>query len=131
MRKTIYIAIMFTLMVSTGCEDYLGIKPRGYDVAYKIEHYEGLIYGAEPFMLDETFPYMCFEYTTDRDGYESVYSNLEEALLVRKGDNVKKGDVIARVGDTALFETVAETHLHFEMINESNYVNPLDYFSLN
>lgn len=81
MRKTIYIAIMFTLMVSAGCEDYLGIKPRGYDVAYKIEHYEGLIYGAEPFMLDETFPYMCFEYTTDRDGYESVYSNLGSSAV--------------------------------------------------
>lgn len=64
------------------------------------------------------------------DGNRSIYSNLVNTDMVRIGRHVKKGDVIARVGDTALFETVADTHLHFEMIKGEQYLNPLDYFSL-
>ena len=57
-----------------GCEDYLDVKPRGYDVAEKVSHYEGLLYGTETIMLDEVFPYMCFEWETNSEAYENVYS---------------------------------------------------------
>lgn len=74
MKKTLYIFSL--LVVLCGCTDFLGIKPRGYDVAERLEHYQGLLYGSEPFMLDESFPYMCFELFTTEDGYGQVYSNI-------------------------------------------------------
>lgn len=76
MKRTIYIlsAVLAALSSLTSCEDYLGIKPRGYDVAEKIEHYEGLLFGTEMFMLNEVFPFMCFELTTDEDGFATAYS---------------------------------------------------------
>lgn len=73
MKRLIYIIIAGVVMLNS-CTEYLGIKPRGYDVAYKIEHYEGLIYGREMFMLDEVFPFMCFELTTDEGGFANSYS---------------------------------------------------------
>jgi len=64
------------------------------------------------------------------NGIKSVYSNLDSGVAVKKGDNIKKGNIIAKVGDSALLETVEETHLHFEMISENGYLNPLDYVQL-
>lgn len=75
MRKATYILLLLTVF-ATACEDYLGIKPRGYDVAEKVEHYEGLLYGTEMFLLDEVFPYMSFELTIDPDGFATAYSLL-------------------------------------------------------
>ena len=68
--------------------------------------------------------------TEHSNGIIAIYSNLDNNGLPSEGCNVKKGDVIARVGDTALFETVADTHLHFELIKDGVNVNPMDYFSL-
>jgi lipoprotein NlpD len=44
--------------------------------------------------------------------------------LVRKGDRVKKGDVIARVGKTG---RASGSHLHFEVRRGSTPVDPLAY----
>ena len=63
-------------------------------------------------------------------GIRSIYSNLAELDTVQISENVKKGDVISSVGDTTLFETVADTHLHFEILAEGKAVNPLKYFEL-
>lgn len=56
------------------CTDYLDVKPRGYDIASKIEHYEGLLFGAEYSLINIAFPYMCMETYTDVDGYANAYS---------------------------------------------------------
>ena len=64
------------------------------------------------------------------DNVKTVYSNLEDSITLKNGDKVEKGSVIARVGDTALFETIADTHLHFEIIENGSYVNPEDYLNL-
>ena len=61
------------------------------------------------------------------DNIKSVYSNLKDTISVNNGDKIEKGSVIAHVGDTALFETIADTHLHFELIVNGSYVNPEDY----
>ncbi|MBQ8587824.1 MAG: M23 family metallopeptidase [Clostridia bacterium] len=64
------------------------------------------------------------------NGISSVYSNLADTEHVSKGQTVFEGDVIGKVGDTTLFETVADTHLHMEILLNGEHVNPLDYFEL-
>lgn len=61
------------------------------------------------------------------DGLTSKYSNLNTHGLAETGDEVKQGDTIGNVGDTALFESLEETHLHFEMTKDGNCADPGDY----
>lgn len=61
------------------------------------------------------------------DGLTSIYSNLNDYGLAETGDEVKQGDIIGSVGDTALFESLEETHLHFEMTKDGNCTDPGDY----
>jgi murein DD-endopeptidase MepM/ murein hydrolase activator NlpD len=62
-----------------------------------------------------------------------VYCNLAEDVKVKKGDTVKKGQVIGVVGDTATREVVSleGSHLHFVVLKKSGSelvtVNPQDY----
>lgn len=64
---------------------------------------------------------------THSDGLMSKYSNLSEHGLIETGDEVKQGQIIGNVGDTALFESLDEAHLHFEMIMDDNCADPGDY----
>lgn len=68
-----------------------------------------------------------------KGGYQTVYCNLSEDIKVKKGDTVKKGQVIGIVGDTASREVVSleGSHLHFVVLKKSGSelvtVNPQDY----
>lgn len=76
--------------------------------------------------------------TAARDGSYGNYIVLEgeaglttkyahcQALLVGAGQNVKRGDVIAKVGSTG---DSTGPHLHFEVIKDGQYLNPL-YFAI-
>lgn len=59
------------------------------------------------------------------DGTASLYAHMS-ALLVSAGDVVTQGQVIGRVGSTG-YSTGA--HLHFEILINGEYVNPVPYFS--
>ncbi len=63
-------------------------------------------------------------------GFTTIYSNLENTDAVNIGQAVLAGEVIGKIGDTTLFETVADTHIHVEVLSEGAHVNPLNYFSL-
>ena len=60
----------------------------------------------------------------------SVYKNLSLTLAdgIAAGTEVKAGDAIGYVGDTAMIELADESHLHFEMTVAGIQVDPLDYF---
>ena len=60
-------------------------------------------------------------------GYTTVYANLLTTEFVSEGEKVEKGQTIGTVGDTAVYEVVDDSHLHFEIIRDSENVNPLDY----
>ena len=64
-------------------------------------------------------------------GFRSVYSNLAELETAVIGCRVAQGTVISSVGDTTLYETIADTHLHLELMKNEEHVNPLEYFGLN
>ncbi len=58
---------------------------------------------------------------------KSVYSNLAAEPAVKAGDNVKMGDVIGSVGETALAEIGDVAHLHFQMTYDGYCINPSNY----
>lgn len=64
---------------------------------------------------------------THENGIISTYSNLAEEGLAEMGDVVDQGQIIGAVGETALFETLEESHLHLEMTKDSACVDPADY----
>lgn len=64
---------------------------------------------------------------THGNGVISTYSNLAEQGLAEMGDVVKQGQIIGAVGETALFESLEENHLHLEMTRDSALVDPADY----
>jgi murein DD-endopeptidase MepM/ murein hydrolase activator NlpD len=55
------------------------------------------------------------------DGWITAYAH-NEALLVARGDQVKRGDIVARVGSTG---SVDEPQLHFEIRRGRTPVDPL------
>lgn len=61
------------------------------------------------------------------NGFITTYSNLSQGAAVEVGDVVKKGDILGSVGDTALFESSEDSHLHFEMERDGKSVNPSEY----
>lgn len=61
------------------------------------------------------------------NGYCSVYSNLLTAEFVKEKENVKQGQTIGTVGNTATFEIADEPHLHFEILKDSEYLDPSMY----
>lgn len=64
----------------------------------------------------------------EHDGrFKTVYSNLLTAEFVVEGEQVKQGQTIGTVGSSATFEIADESHLHFEMLKDSVYVDPSIY----
>lgn len=61
------------------------------------------------------------------DGFETVYANLLSSEFVAEGEKVVKGQSIGTVGNTAVFESADEPHLHFEVLKDSIQVDPNIY----
>lgn len=62
------------------------------------------------------------------EGYETVYSNLLTAEFVVVGEEVTQGQTIGTAGNTAAFESNMESHLHFELLKDGEYLNPTIYW---
>lgn len=58
------------------------------------------------------------------NGYETLYANLLSTEFVAVGEEVKQGQSIATVGNTAAFEIADEAHLHFEINQNGQSVDP-------
>lgn len=61
----------------------------------------------------------------------TVYKNLAKELTegLAEGTQVRQGQLLGHVGDTAMVEIAEEPHLHMEMTVKGLQVDPLDYFS--
>jgi murein DD-endopeptidase MepM/ murein hydrolase activator NlpD len=57
------------------------------------------------------------------NGYQTVYGHLDQ-ILVRQGQNVKRGQLIARSGNTG---RTTGPHLHFTIYAQGRVVDPLDF----
>ncbi|MGI6778966.1 MAG: M23 family metallopeptidase [Acetivibrionales bacterium] len=58
-----------------------------------------------------------------KPGLETVYAHCS-SLMVEKGQKVGQGDIIAQINQTG---TTVGTHLHFEIWEDGQPVNPADY----
>ena len=66
---------------------------------------------------------------THASGVKTVYSNLASENLPKVDEEVKQGEKIATIGDSSISELAEEPHLHFELLVDGVYKNPLDYIS--
>ncbi|MBT5148174.1 MAG: M23 family metallopeptidase [Flavobacteriales bacterium] len=57
-------------------------------------------------------------------GYETLYAHMSKTL-VKKGQKVKRGEVIGLVGNTG---TSTTSHLHYEVSKDGKKVNPAHYY---
>jgi murein DD-endopeptidase MepM/ murein hydrolase activator NlpD len=57
-------------------------------------------------------------------GYETLYAHMSKTL-VKKGQKVKRGEVIGHVGNTG---TSVAPHVHYEVRKDGNKVNPAHYY---
>lgn len=64
-------------------------------------------------------------------GLVSVYKNLSEDIpeSVKAGASVATGDVIGKIGATAVAESASEPHLHFEVCFNEASIDPTTYFT--
>ena len=78
-------------------------------------------------------PMMGMTVEVDHGGeVTSVYRNLslEAAPGLAVGTAVSAGDVLGAVGSTALVECEEESHLHFELKVNGEYVDPAEYIEM-
>jgi len=66
-------------------------------------------------------------HTNDR---ASVYANLDENIPVVEGQKVNAGDVIGKVGASAISECADLPHLHFSFLVEGSPVDPTSYVNI-
>lgn len=100
----------------------------GIDIKAKIgSHVKSAINGVvESVALDD--PRFGVLVTIDHGNeLKTVYGNLAEAVPVRKGDMVKKGQVIGQVGKSAPFEIEDPPHLHFEVLKNGKSIDPQQF----
>ena len=57
-------------------------------------------------------------------GYESIYAHLYK-YNVKKGQRVKRGDLIGFVGSTGRSQA---PHLHYEIWKDGNKINPINFY---
>lgn len=61
------------------------------------------------------------------DGFRTVYKSLSNEVEVAVGDNVKSGQVIGAVSDSAGNEVGEGAHVHFEIYKDGQLVDPSEY----
>ena len=65
------------------------------------------------------------------NGLKTVYTFIEAKSGLKKGDKVKKGDVIGTVAEPNGSEYLLGSHLHFEVFKNGEWADPTDYLSGN
>jgi hypothetical protein len=61
------------------------------------------------------------------NGVKTIYASLDAIEDLEVGDEVKAGDVIGKVANTAIKEVAEGNHLHFEVYVDGKAVNPALY----
>jgi len=68
--------------------------------------------------------YVRIDHSSKIFGYKTAYGHLNK-ILVKRGQKVKKGDIIGEVGRTGM---ATASHLHYEVWYNGEAVNPISYY---
>ena len=60
-----------------------------------------------------------------KDGVVSVYKGLDRGITLTEGAEIKAGDVIGACGNTNITESEEVPHIHFEVMKDGEYIDPL------
>lgn len=58
------------------------------------------------------------------DGKKSTYANLADTVELEEGQLINRGDIVGQVGNTAIYEVSDGPHLHFEMSDGGEKIDP-------
>ncbi len=61
----------------------------------------------------------------------AYFCGLADTVKVKKGQEVKLGDVIGEVGNTSLVENADESHLHLAMKKDNKWIDPMTVITQN
>ena len=61
-------------------------------------------------------------------GYESLYGNLDNEVNVKEKQTVKKGQIIGKIGNTAIGEIKDEPHIHIQLFKDNKSIDPSSKF---
>lgn len=64
------------------------------------------------------------------NGLKTIYGSLQEDVSVKKGDAIKGGSVIGKVGATANSAIDLGSHLNFQMVENDKKIDPSGYLNL-
>ena len=78
-------------------------------------------------LISEHYIYGLTVLIEHTNGFSTVYSNLLTAEFVKEGEKVTSGQTIGTVGNTASFEILDESHLHFEILKNGEQIDPNMY----
>ena len=59
------------------------------------------------------------------NGWETTYTQLQDNILVKEGDVVRKGQIIGGIGKPSIYGVMLGSHLGFEVTKDSEPVDPL------
>lgn len=109
----------------------IDIVGKNYTLDYVISHSDGIIdiiqdgYGN---MKGSTGNkgYGNFIKLKHKEEFYTLYAHLKKGLKFKKGDIVKKGTILGYMSDSG---NAYGAHLHFEIFNKTNRINPLPYLN--
>ena len=87
--------------------------------------YDGKVVKVESSMMNGTVVYLKVS-----DTLTVVYKGLASDILVKEGDEIKKGSEIGKIAGL-LAEKADGVHLHLELLKEEKLIDPTEYFSFN
>lgn len=87
--------------------------------------YDGKIIKVESSMMNGTVVYLEVA-----DNLVVTYKGLDSNVLVKEGDEVKKGQDIGKITGF-LAEKADGVHLHLELTKDNKLIDPTEYFSFN
>lgn len=96
----------------------------GIDISGKIGE---AVYAAEKGTIEKIFNDSFLGMTvviSHSLNYKTSYSNLDEDVCVKVGQNVKRGQRIGNISDTAIGEIKDDPHLHFMVFKDNETIDP-------
>lgn len=64
------------------------------------------------------------------NGITARYCNLNKGVTVQAGSEVDAGTIIGAIGDTAEIESAEPPHLHFEVLKNGQYIDPIEFIGI-